>query len=341
MTKMLTGLTLMLLLLAGCDAATVSGGPDLDGAADSLDAAKKPSGEAETLILFDPDVPENPESIVFDKDDNAYITMVFTGEIRKLSPLLTQSTLTFLPLGLPCADASRITVALGLALDQHDDLYVAISTCDPANQGFWKVDKDDGSLTQIGNVPPTTVINGIDVDKGVVYGADTFDGRIWRVPAEGGTPEVWSDDPLLKRPPGAVFPGPNGLRVYKKRVYVANSSTGTIVAIPIENDGTAGAGVVHATLPPPQGCDEFAFDVHGRIYCTTDPFNTIVRLDPDGTTETLLTEADGLDGPTSAAFGRRGTNRKNLYITNAAFPQFSTTLRPSLMRLRLDIPGAP
>ena len=89
------------------------------------------------------------------------------------------------------------------------------------------------------------------------------------------------------------------------------------------------------------GCDEFAFDVRGSIYCTTDPFNTVVRLDPDGTTEILLTADDLLDGPTSAAFGRHGTNRKNLYITNAAFPIFTTTFRPSLMRLRLNVPGAP
>ena len=127
----------------------------------------------------------------------------------------------------------------------------------------------------------------------------------------------------------------------RREIFVANSSTGTIVAFPIRPDGSAGTARVHATLPGGQGCDEFAFDVRGSIYCTTDPFNTVVRLDPDGTTEILLTADDLLDGPTSVAFGRRGTNRKNLYITNAAFPMFTTTFRPSLMRVRLGVPGAP
>ena len=64
-----------------------------------------------------------------------------------------------------------------------------------------------------------------------------------------------------------------------------------------------------------------------------------MRLDPDGTTSILLNASDGLDGPTSVAFGRVGENRQNLYITNAAFPFISTTFRPSLTRLRVDTPG--
>lgn len=295
---------------------------------------------AETLILFDPTPPpETPESIVFDRNDNAYITLSTTGEIRKIAPDLTQSSLAFLPIGAPCGPAP--TVALGLAIDPQDRLFVAVTACDPANSGIWEVDTEDGSIELLANAPSFTVWNGIDVHKGFIYAADTFDGLVWRIPANGGTAEIWADDPLLKRPPGAFFPGPNGLQIYHGDVYVANSSTGTIVAISILPSGSAGTAFVHATLPFPQGCDEFTFDALGRIYCTTDPFNTIVRLNTDGSSDILLTEADGLDGPTSVAFGRRGTNKKNLYITNAAFPIFTTTFRPSLMRLRLEVPGAP
>ncbi|HEX6861500.1 MAG TPA: hypothetical protein VF414_01730, partial [Thermoanaerobaculia bacterium] len=103
----------------------------------------------------------------------------------------------------------------------------------------------------------------------------------------------------------------------------------------------AGEIRVHAVMPAGAGCDDFALDVHGSIYCTTDPTNLLVRLDPDGTTEILLTAADGLDGPTAATFGRTGHDRFNLYVTNAAFPFFSLTHRPSLMRLHLAVPGAP
>ena len=297
------------------------------------------AGSVETLVLFDPTVPETPESIVFDRRDNAYISLAFTGEIRKFARDSSLSTLAVLPLGGPCAP--RPSVLLGLAMDRRDRLYASVVSCNMADHGIWRIDRRSGATELVANMPFEVIGNGIDVVRGQIYVADTFDSRVWRVPVTGGTPEIWADDPLLERPPGAMFPGPNGLRFFRREIYVANSSTGTVVAIPLRFDGTAGEARIAATLPAPQGCDEFAFDVRGSIYCTTDPFNTVVRLDRDGTTEILLTADDLLDGPTSAAFGRRGRNRFNLYITNAAFPIFTTTFRPSLMRIRLDVPGAP
>jgi SMP-30/Gluconolactonase/LRE-like region len=132
-----------------------------------------------------------------------------------------------------------------------------------------------------------------------------------------------------------------GLQVFLGEIYVSNSDQGTILAIPIKPNGTAGRIRVHATLPDDLGCDDFAFDILGNLYCTTDPFNKLLRIFPDGSFATLLTAADGLDGPTAAAFGRQGQDRSNLYITNAAFPFFSTTHHPSLMRLHLEVPGWP
>ena len=281
-------------------------------------------------------MPETPESIVFDRQENAYITLANIGEVRKIAPDLTQETLAVMPLGAPCG--AQPTVALGLAIDLQDRLFVAISACDPANQGVWEIDTETGAIQLVANVPSATVLNGIDIRGDFIYAADTFDGFIWRIPKEGGLAEIWADDPLLKRPPGAFFPGPNGVRIFRGELYVANSSTGNIVAIPFEPGGVAGTARVHASGIP---CDEFVFDVHASLYCTTDPFNTVVRVDPDGTQEVLLDATDLLDGPTSVAFGRRGTDRKNLYITNAAFPIFTTTFRPSLMRLRLGVVGAP
>jgi sugar lactone lactonase YvrE len=283
-------------------------------------------------------VPETPESIVFDRQDNAFVTMAFTGEIRKIAPDLNQSTVTFMPLGAPCGMV--VTVALGLAIDRHDQLYVAVTACDPSNSGIWKVDTDDGSIELLANAPSFVVWNGIDVHEGFIYAADTFGGLIWRIPATGGSPEIWADDPLLKIAPTSPFPGPNGVQFFRGDIYVANSSTGDILEIPINPDGSAGQATVFGSVFP-LGCDEFTFDVLGRLYCTTDPFNTLARISPDGTVEILLGPADLLDGPTSVAFGRKGTNKKNLYITNAAFPVFTTTFRPSLMRLRIEVPGAP
>jgi sugar lactone lactonase YvrE len=136
-----------------------------------------------------------------------------------------------------------------------------------------------------------------------------------------------------------LTPGPNGIQIFHNEVYVAVSDRAHVVAFPIRGNGTAGAGRIHASGI---GLDDFSFDVHGNLYGTTDPFNTVVRITPDGQIEVLLTAADGLDGPTATVFGV-GNDNKNLYITNAAFPFFPgpTPRRPSLLRLHIGVAGKP
>ena len=42
---------------------------------------------------------------------------------------------------------------------------------------------------------------------------------------------------MLEIAPGSPFPGSNGVQFFRGNLYVANSSTGDIVEIPIEPDG--------------------------------------------------------------------------------------------------------
>src|SRR5262249_32326025 len=161
-----------------------------------------------------------------------------------------------------------------------------------------------------------SIPNGIARRHDVLYVADTFLGVVWRVPTSGGAATIWSDDPRLKPAfPGA--PGANGVQIFNNEIYVASSSQALILAIGLNPDGTGGAIRVPATGLP---CDVFAFDVLGNLYATPDPFNTVLRVAPDGTVTTLLTAADGLDGPTAVAFGRTGADNFDLYICNAAYP---------------------
>ena len=295
----------------------------------------------ETVVAFNAAQLETPESLVFDRAGNLYISMALTGEIRKIAPDGTQSTFAQLPLGAPLTPCGAlVNIMGGLALDEHGNLYVAVGACDLTNRGIWKVSAS-GEMRILAHLPLAALPNGIALHHGRLYVADSALGRVWTLPAEGGEPTVWIQDDLLFAPPGSPFPGANGLKVYHGEVYVSNSGGGTIVAIPFLHNDVAGTPRIHAHVPFPQGCDDFAFDVHGSLYCTTDPFRTLIRIDPDGSSEILLTDADGLDGPTATAFGVQGEDRFNLYITNAAFPFFSDTHQPSLMRLRLDVPGAP
>ncbi|MEA2602573.1 MAG: hypothetical protein QOF89_3565 [Acidobacteriota bacterium] len=301
------------------------------------------AGTVETVIHFNPQALESPENIVIDKSGTMYVSLALTGEIRKIAPDGTQSTLITLPIGPPLTFCGPFFNAVtGITLDSRDgSIYASAAACDPAFRGVWRI-SPNGHGEVVANLPLTGIPNGIDLDDGELYVADSFLGLIWRVPAAGGQAEVWLDHPLLKLPPGAPtgFPGPNGLKLFRGEVYVSNSAAGTVLAIPIQRDGSAGEPRIHAHMPGQSGCDDFSFDVHGALYCTTDPFLTLVKVNPDGSTQVLLTAADGLDGPTATAFGRKGQDRFNLYITNGAFPFFSTTHQPSLMRLHLGVQGA-
>jgi sugar lactone lactonase YvrE len=295
----------------------------------------------ETIVSFDAAKLEAPENLVFDRDGNLYISLALTGEIRKIAPDGTQSTFAQLPLGVPLTPCGALVDIMGgLALDEHGNIYVTVNSCDLANRGIWKV-SPSGQLQILAHLPIEALANGITIHHDRLYVADSSLGRVWTLPLEGGPATVWIQDDLLFAPPGSPFPGANGIKVYHGDLYVSVSGAGTILAIPFLHNDIAGAPRIHAQVPPPQGCDDFSFDVHGSLYCTTDPFRTLIRVDPDGSSHILLTAADGLDGPTATAFGIHGEDRFNLYITNGAFPFFSDTHQPSLMRLRLDVPGAP
>lgn len=294
----------------------------------------------ELVVSFNAAQLEAPESLVFDHAGNVYISMALTGEIRRIAPDGTQSTFALIPIGpplMPCF--GFLAIMGGLAIDSHDNLYVTAAACDLANRGIWKV-SPDGQAQILTTLPAEALPNGIAFHHGRLYVADAFLGRIWAIPAAGGAAAVWFDDAaLLAPPPGSPFPGANGLKVFRGEVYVANSGAGTIVVIPIEAGDEPGVPRIHANIPDGQGCDDFSFDVLGNLYCTTDPFRTLLRVAPDGSVTTLLA-AGGLDGPTATAFGVQD-EQFDLYITNAAFPFFSTTHQPSLMRLHLGVPGAP
>lgn len=297
--------------------------------------------DVQEVVAFDASRLEAPESLVFDRAGNIYLSLALTGEIRKIAPDGTQSTFAVLPLGPPLTPCGALIGIMGaLTIDEHGTLYVTLASCDPANRGIWRVGAN-GQTQLLANLPISALPNGIALHHKRLYVADSALPRVWTVPVSGGTATAWIEDPLLAQAPGSPFPAGNGIKVFRGEVYVANSSTGQLIAIPFLRHDEAGAPRVHGQMPNGSGCDDFSFDVHGSLYCTTDPFLTVVRMDPDGSTEILLTAADGLDGPTATAFGVRGGDRFNLYITNAAFPFFSTAHHPSLMRLHLDVPGAP
>ena len=291
-----------------------------------------------TIKLFDPTRGETPESLNFDHRGNIIVSLALTGEVRRIAPDGREATLAHLPLApsVPCNNAFGVAIMGGVALDPHDNVFVSVAPCDPTAIGIYRIDADTHAVSKVAALPPDALPNGIAYRAGQLYVADTNLGQVWRIAADGSSTEVWTNDPLLAPLPD-FFPGPNGLQIFHDEVYVSVSDRAHVLAFPIRADGSAGPARVHATGV---GLDDFAFDVHGDLYGTTDPFNTLVRVSPAGAIDVLLTALDGLDGPTSCAFGVRGDNQA-LYLNNAAFPFFSLTHRPSIMRVDIGVPGHP
>lgn len=312
------------------------------------EAKEQSLGPVEVVASFNAAALETPEDIYIDWEGNRYVNLLLTGEVRKIAPNGAQSTFALLPIGPVmgiCYPMLPVPFPALLGIDQDllGNFYFSIKACDPAKSGVWRTNRDGGNLTLIGVLPPESVGNGISVHGGFVYVADAFQPYVWRVPAWGGTAVIWSDDPLLQVRPEPMWPGPNGLKVFRGEVYVSVSDTARIVAIPIQRNGTAGPARLHATIGPAggPGCDNFSFDIQGNLYCGTDPFNTVLKITPTGQVTTLLTAADGLDGPTATFFGRGLDDSTKLYISNASFPFFPTSRGlPSLLRVDVGVPGA-
>ncbi len=293
------------------------------------------------MTSFDASKLETPESIAIDSHGNKFLSFALTGEIRKINSNGNQSTFAMLPIGAPPLTTCGPFIGImgALAIDPNDNLYVTVASCVAANRGIWKVAHNSGAMSLVASLGPSALPDGIAYRDGLLYVADAEQGLIWRTRADGTeAAQIWADDPLLKPGLNHIYPGPNGVQFFNDELYVANSNQFEILAIPLRRHGAAGTVRVHATGI---ACDDFAFDVLGNMYCTTDPFNTLVRIAPDGTSEVLLTAADGLDGPTASVFGRGKNDRLDLYVTNGSFPFFSTTHQPSLMVVDVGIAGAP
>src|SRR5215469_5642344 len=75
------------------------------------------------------------------------------------------------------------------------------------------VDPVTGNSSDFTPVVPNSGLNALTFDKsGNVYISDSFNGVIWKTGPNGGTPAIWSKDPLLEPGSGLTPPfGANGV----------------------------------------------------------------------------------------------------------------------------------
>jgi sugar lactone lactonase YvrE len=297
------------------------------------EAAPAKEETLQTLVSYDFSRGETPESIAVAHNGTIYVSLAFAGQIeirpRRGSVRRAQ---------LPSAGEGTFTAAI--ALDQKGRAFVPVNSVDPAIAGVWRIDPD-GESQRVATVPAGTNGNGIAFDtRGNLYVADSLAGTIYQLPRGADTVRTWITDPLLEPDPtqtveGIPFPGANGVQIFRGDLYVANSAQGNVLRIPINPDGRPGTIDI---AYPGVIADDFAFDVRGNLYVTTDPFQTVERVTPEGNRTILADKTDGVDGPSALAFGT-GSERRSVYITNLGF--FGATHQPSVQKLYVGVPGAP
>jgi hypothetical protein len=106
--------------------------------------------------------------------------------------------------------------------------------------------------------------------------------------------------------------GANGIKVHNGAVWVSNTAQGTLVSIPVDQDGTAGAITTKAT--DLTAIDDFAFTGSGDLVAAQNYVSEASIVYQDGSHVTVLTSSDGLSNPTSIAI--RGTT---VYVASAAY----------------------
>lgn len=152
---------------------------------------------------------------------------------------------------------------------------------------------------------------------------------------------------------GAIPVGANGIAFWKGNLYVANTSQGMLVHIPILSDASPAEPKLIAGAPNPNcdpglnkldSIDGIALDVHGNIYTMLVIQNKLIRIDADdGAITTLLTEDDDLWNPASLAYGTGKGVRESIFFTNYAVlpPSPPNNLGPAVLKFNAGVPDLP
>lgn len=254
---------------------------------------------ARIAVHFDPATGQLPENITWAPDGTAYLTFAAARQVVAVDPAGRTRVLATLPAP---ADGGVHTPVLGFALTTgivrtgDGTLYFLYASGDAASTGLYRLTPGQPPR-RIAALPATGLPNGLALDPTgrTFYLTDSVLGTISTVPLAGGPVRVWSSASALA---ATGFLGVNGVKVRGGAVWVTNLDQGTLLRIPLRQ-GAPGAVEVRATGLV--GIDDFAFTADGRVVAALNGPNTVVGIDHDGRTRTLLTGADGLQNPTSVA----------------------------------------
>lgn len=245
------------------------------------------------VVHFDLSHLQQPENITLEPNGSADLTFNRAGQVARVTPTGQITILAQLPGGVS-----------GIVRTPDGALYVNVNAGDQT--GVYRIGRNGGA--KLFAALPAGFINGLALDGRTLYATDSSAGQVWRIPLNGSAPAIWAQGGPLAKVTGF---GSNGIKVHAGAVWVSNTDNGTLLRIPIQRDGSAGAVQTRATGLA--GIDDFTFD--GRdVLAAINSASQLAVIHPDGTHTIALTAANGLSNPTSIAV--RG---KSVYVASAAY----------------------
>ena len=288
------------------------------------------SGEVRTIVSFDATAGQNPEGLAVDGDGTVFVSFAALGQLARVEPGAAKAE----PFGtVPGIDPLAGDFGLlGLAVGPDGDVYGAVLAT--AARGIWRFDHRTGESERVLGTEAIGFPNGVAFDAhGDLYvtsssegvsATGALQGGIWRVARDGSVERLLVHEALGGL--GEIVPvgvGANGIEWRDEVLYVTNTEKALLVTIDVERDGSLGAPQVVASDPALRGADGLALDGRGNAYVAVIEQSTVVRVARDGTIEPVAGAADGLDWPSSVAFGTRKGDRRTLYAVNFAIgPMF-------------------
>nr|WP_298373700.1 hypothetical protein [uncultured Halomonas sp.] len=303
--------------------------PRIDITALPQDSGPTQRVPAEILHGFEPGT--FLESVAVDTDG----TLFFTEASRHL-------IYTMAPEGEPKIWHESAIHPTGLAFDLDRTLIATGVTEDDVQALF--VFTPEGKVAKTIALPDAVFLNGAAfLVPGTVLAADSALGRIYQIDLTSGEVAIWLEDDALAPNPerSELLPGANGIKLYDGAVYVSNSSRMSLLRILLQGEDQR-AGAIE-TVVDNIVLDDFTLATDGTVYGTTHIYDSVVRIEPDGTSSVIATAEDGVAGSTDVAFASNAANSETLYVVGDG----GTYLEPdaagpvNIVALRVGEPGLP
>ncbi|MDP4004812.1 SMP-30/gluconolactonase/LRE family protein [Methylobacterium sp. NEAU K] len=178
--------------------------------------------------------------------------------------------------------------------------------------GIWRIDQD-GRGEMFVHLPQGAWPNGLDFGPdGNLYSPDSALGLVWRInPITGHAEPALKHPSLSARPFIALAPGGNGLHFSGRTMIVTVSDSARILRFEMNKAGVFSGPVELARGIPG---DDFAIGQDGSLFVTTHPYNTLVRVAPDGRRSIVADARQQIIGATDAVFGITDADRSTLYV---------------------------